>query len=367
MAQGLPAACSESARSAATYPRGSTACRGRGWHWRVVSRSASPGCSTASRSRWSARSAPRCSERHARRSPRPRSAGPARVRRRRRVGALLFGRLADRLGRKRLFLVTLGRLSRRDAGDGVLLDFASFALCRFFTGFGIGGEYAAINSAIDELIRRACAAASTSRSTAASGSARRSARVLSIVLLDPRLLGPRRRLARSRFVLGAVLGGRDPAGAPPRAGKPALADDARPRRRGRARSSREIEDAGRARGHVPPRHTSRSRSAVRAHVVAGARSRDCWSRVSAPRGARPRADGVAGVLLQRDLLHLRARADALLRCCRRAASGYYIFPFALGNFLGPLLLGRLFDRVGRRSDDRGDLRALGRRSCSRPA
>jgi len=52
-------------------------------------------------------------------------------------------------------------------------NLASFALCRFLTGFGIGGEYAAINSAIDELIRRACAGGSTLRSTAASGSARR--------------------------------------------------------------------------------------------------------------------------------------------------------------------------------------------------
>ena len=62
------------------------------------------------------------------------------------LGALYFGWLADRLGRKRLFFITLARLSRRDGGDGVLLELLEFALFRFLTGVGIGGEYAAINS-----------------------------------------------------------------------------------------------------------------------------------------------------------------------------------------------------------------------------
>ena len=47
-----------------------------------------------------------------------------------------------------------------------------------------------------------------------------------------------------------------------------------------------------------------------------------------------------------------------------ARVGLYIVPFAVGNFLGPLLLGPLFDRLGRRSDDRGDLRAVGRRPAA---
>lgn len=67
-------------------------------------------------------------------------------------GALFFGRLTDRYGRKKLFMVTLAVCLGATAMTG--LSFAPwwFFLFRFPTGFGIGGEYAAINSAIDELI-----------------------------------------------------------------------------------------------------------------------------------------------------------------------------------------------------------------------
>jgi MFS family permease len=67
-------------------------------------------------------------------------------------GALLFGYLTDRLGRKRLFLVTLATYSLATIASAFAPDLLVFALCRFFTGLGIGGEYAAINSAVDELI-----------------------------------------------------------------------------------------------------------------------------------------------------------------------------------------------------------------------
>src|SRR6478672_10124606 len=68
------------------------------------------------------------------------------------IGALVFGRLTDRLGRKRLFLVTVAVYAAATFATAFAADFAFFALCRFVTGLGIGGEYAAINSAIDELI-----------------------------------------------------------------------------------------------------------------------------------------------------------------------------------------------------------------------
>jgi len=68
------------------------------------------------------------------------------------LGALLFGQLTDRLGRRRLFLVTLATYSLATIGTGLSIDAAMFFICRFFTGLGIGGEYAAINSAVDELI-----------------------------------------------------------------------------------------------------------------------------------------------------------------------------------------------------------------------
>jgi MFS family permease len=66
--------------------------------------------------------------------------------------ALFFGWLTDRFGRKKLFMITLGTYLIATALTA--LSFAPwwFFLFRFLTGFGIGGEYAAINSAIDELI-----------------------------------------------------------------------------------------------------------------------------------------------------------------------------------------------------------------------
>ncbi|MEA2318449.1 MAG: hypothetical protein QOD44_2638, partial [Solirubrobacteraceae bacterium] len=68
------------------------------------------------------------------------------------VGALFFGWLADRLGRKKLFLITLAVYIVATVATAFSGSFLMFAVCRFFTGAGIGGEYAAINSAIDELI-----------------------------------------------------------------------------------------------------------------------------------------------------------------------------------------------------------------------
>src|SRR3954452_20210165 len=68
------------------------------------------------------------------------------------VGALFFGWLTDRLGRKKLFLITLAVYLIATVATAFATSFLFFGICRFFTGAGIGGEYAAINSAIDELI-----------------------------------------------------------------------------------------------------------------------------------------------------------------------------------------------------------------------
>ncbi|WP_228389183.1 MFS transporter [Cumulibacter manganitolerans] len=68
------------------------------------------------------------------------------------VGALYFGRRTDKVGRKKLFILTLAIYLIGSGLGGFSWDFWSLAICRFVAGLGIGGEYTAINSAIDELI-----------------------------------------------------------------------------------------------------------------------------------------------------------------------------------------------------------------------
>src|SRR6185437_4352142 len=68
------------------------------------------------------------------------------------LGAIFFGWLTDVLGRKRLFFITLGVYLLATAATAFSPDYFFYAVFRFLTGAGIGGEYAAINSAIQELI-----------------------------------------------------------------------------------------------------------------------------------------------------------------------------------------------------------------------
>src|SRR5688572_17350072 len=66
------------------------------------------------------------------------------------LGALIFGQLTDRFGRKKLFMATLGLYLAATVATAFADAAWFFFFCRFLTGMGIGGEYAAINSAIDE-------------------------------------------------------------------------------------------------------------------------------------------------------------------------------------------------------------------------
>ncbi|MDQ3083114.1 MAG: MFS transporter, partial [Gemmatimonadota bacterium] len=68
------------------------------------------------------------------------------------LGAIVFGYATDRLGRKKLFFITVALYLTATALTAFSWSFASYAFFRALTGAGIGGEYAAINSAIDELI-----------------------------------------------------------------------------------------------------------------------------------------------------------------------------------------------------------------------
>jgi MFS family permease len=120
------------------------------------------------------------------------------------IGALFFGHLTDRFGRKKLFMLTLGVYTVATVLTAFSPNPTWYFAARFLTGAGIGGEYAAINSAIDELIPakyrgRVDVAINGSFWVGAAGGA-----LLTIPLLDPTLVDPALgwRLA---FGLGAVL------------------------------------------------------------------------------------------------------------------------------------------------------------------
>ncbi len=68
------------------------------------------------------------------------------------IGAIGFGWLTDRIGRKKLFFITLAFYLLATAATAFSWNLASYTLFRFLTGAGIGGEYTAINSTIQELV-----------------------------------------------------------------------------------------------------------------------------------------------------------------------------------------------------------------------
>ncbi|MDA8296159.1 MAG: MFS transporter [Actinomycetota bacterium] len=121
------------------------------------------------------------------------------------LGALIFGYLTDRFGRKRLFMITLGIYIVCTAATGLSFTWWYFMIFRFLTGMGIGGEYASINSAIDELIpARARGTIDLSiNGSYWAGSIAGSA--LALVLLDEALL-PADVGWRLAFGMGVVLG-----------------------------------------------------------------------------------------------------------------------------------------------------------------
>ncbi len=260
------------------------------------------------------------------------------------AGALVFGHLTDRLGRKRLFLVTLAVYLVATALSGAAPTFATFLVLRFFAGTGIGGEYSAINSAIDEIVParlRGRIDLSVNGSYwvgVASGAG------LTMVLLDPRVVSPALgwRLA---FGFGAVLGlvilpvRRHLPESPRWLLMHGFVDEAE-------RTMAGIEQKVHGRSEVPP----------------------------PPAPVDVRVTGAAGIAhVVRTLLVVYRRRTVLGLTLMVAQAffynaiffsyatilsnyygivpnrvGLYVLPFAVGNFLGPVVLGALFDRLGRR-------------------
>jgi MFS family permease len=262
------------------------------------------------------------------------------------LGALYFGWLTDRLGRKKLFFITLAVYLTATAATALSWNFWSFALFRLLTGAGIGGEHAAINSTIQELIparMRGWTDLAINGSFwigAALGAAG------SIVLLNPAVIDPAIgwRLA---FLIGAALGlvifvmllwiPESPRwlmthGDPQRAdaivtrvehqsGVPrrALARPDLPRVKLRMRTHTPLIEVGRTLFRAYPQRTFVGLSLMAAQAFFY------------------NAIFFTYALILTDFYGVPA-----------GRVGWYILPFAAGNFLGPLALGRLFDVLGRR-------------------
>ena len=171
------------------------------------------------------------------------------------LGALFFGWLTDRLGRKKLFFITLTVYLLATAATAFSWNLWSFLLFRFITGAGIGGEYAAINSTIQELVPARVRGWTDLVINGSFWVGAALGALGAIVLLDPAVIDPehgwrarvpdRRGCSRCIDLLHAAVA----------AGKPALADDPWPRRRGRE-GRRRHRGAAACRGHVIRRHAA---------------------------------------------------------------------------------------------------------------
>ncbi|EKS33752.1 MFS transporter [Afipia clevelandensis] len=262
------------------------------------------------------------------------------------LGAIGFGWLTDRIGRKKLFFVTLAVYLAATAATALSWNLASFALFRFLTGAGIGGEYTAINSTIQELVparyrgRTDLIVNGSFWIGAAIGA------VSAIVLLDPAIIDPEQgwRLA---FLTGAGLGlivfvmrfwiPESPRwlmihGQPERA--LAIA----------AEIEQSVAHSGQQNATPFPtiRLTMRTHTPIREVIATLFRTYRSRSLVGL-------SLMVAQAFFYNAIFFTYALVLTDFFAIPAANVGWYILPFAAGNFLGPLLLGSLFDTLGRRS------------------
>jgi MFS family permease len=262
------------------------------------------------------------------------------------LGAIFFGWLTDRLGRKRLFFMTLAVYLVATAATALSWNIWSFALFRFLTGAGIGGEYTAINSTIQELIPARYRGWTDLVINGSFWIGAAIGATGAIVLLDPALFAPDTgwRLA---FFLGATLGicifiMRLWIPESPRwliiHGRAAEADAI----------IAGIEQSFRERGHIlreeilprirlAARRFTPLREVAQTLFVAQRRRTAVGLALMAAQAFFYNAIFFTYALVLTDFYGIRA--DHV---------GWYLLPFAAGNVLGPILLGRLFDTIGRR-------------------
>jgi MFS family permease len=261
------------------------------------------------------------------------------------VGALVFGYATDRFGRKRLFFITLGVYLLATAATAFSWSFWSYCLFRSLTGAGIGGEYAAINSAVDELIPARVRGHvdliinSTFWVGAFLGS------LGSVLLLHLKSIPPTLSW-RIVFGIGAVLGlavlmMRRYVPESPRW----LLIHAKKGEAERVVSEIEKEVAqGRS---LPP-----AAGTIRLHVQDHTPWRAIWEAMF--RQYRERSVLGFSLMVSQAFFYnavMFTYGLVLLRYYNVPAEsiGYWLMPLSLGNFLGPLLIGRLFDTIGRKT------------------
>lgn len=263
------------------------------------------------------------------------------------IGALGFGWLTDRIGRKKLFFITLALYLVATAATALSWNLASYTLFRFLTGAGIGGEYTAINSTIQELVPARYRGWTDLVINGSFWIGAAMGAVAAIVLLDPGLIGPDLgwRLA---YFTGAALGlvvfvMRMWIPESPRwlmiHGKPEEAHKI-------------VEDIERSvTGHVqdePQDAWPKIRLKMRDHTPLREVAHTLFS-LYRTRSLVGLALMTAQAFFYNAIFFTFALVLTDFFGIASNQVGWYILPFAAGNFLGPLLLGRLFDTLGRRA------------------
>jgi MFS family permease len=262
------------------------------------------------------------------------------------LGAAALGYLADRFGRRRLFLVTLAVYLVATVATAFAPNALWFWICRFFTGAGIGGEYSAVNSAVDELIPARLRGTVDLIVNGSFWLGTAVGAALSIPMLDTSLL-PASVGWRIMFGIGALLGigilfVRRMVPESPRwlfiHGRERAAEETV-----RAIESRVAAQTGARLDGPATTITIRQRRAVGFGLVVKSMLR---------RHARRSWLGLALFVGQAFLYNAVFFTYALVLDqffkVPAARVGWYLIPIGVGNFLGPFLLSRLFDAVGRR-------------------
>jgi MFS family permease len=262
------------------------------------------------------------------------------------IGALGFGWLTDRIGRKKLFFITLALYLAATAATALSWNLASYALFRFLTGAGIGGEYTAINSTIQELVPARYRGWTDLVINGSFWIGAAMGAVAAIVLLDPAHIGPDWgwRLA---YLTGACLGlvvfvMRMWIPESPRwlmiHGKPEEAH-------------RIVEDIERSvTGQVqdqPQQPWPKIKLKMRNHTPLREVAHTLFT-LYRQRSLVGLVLMIAQAFFYNAIFFTFALVLTDFFGIASNQVGWYILPFAAGNFLGPLLLGRLFDTVGRR-------------------